>query len=72
MYEGQRDVQKLMRKAGVPVLHIHSLRHSGATFLLMQGVAPRVVIEILGHSEIDLTMKTPTASLSSSCGTVAA
>lgn len=31
-------------------------RHSCATLLLVQGVSPRVVMEILAHSEIALTM----------------
>jgi integrase len=51
-------VKRLMRAAGVPSLHFHTLRHSCATFLLVQGVAPRVVMEILGHSQISLTMNT--------------
>jgi integrase len=33
-------------------------RHSCATLLLVQGVSPRVVMEILGHSQISLTMNT--------------
>ena len=36
----------------------HDLRHSCATLLLVQNVAPRVVMEILGHSQISLTMNT--------------
>ena len=40
------------------VLHFHTLRHSCASFLLVQRVAPRVVMEILGHSQISLTMNT--------------
>ena len=39
-------------------MKFHSLRHSCATFLLVQGVAPRVVMDILGHSQISLTMNT--------------
>lgn len=42
----------------VPVLHFHSLRHSCASFLLAQGVPARVVMEILGHSDIRLTLNT--------------
>ena len=34
------------------------LRHSCATFLLVQRVAPRVVMDILGRSQIRLTMDT--------------
>ncbi len=36
----------------------HDLRHSCATFLLQQGVSPKVVQEILGHSDITLTLNT--------------
>ena len=42
----------------LPVLHFHSLRHSCASFLLAQGVPARVVMEILGHSDIRLTLNT--------------
>jgi site-specific recombinase XerD len=34
------------------------LRHSCATVLLAQGVPARVVMEILGHSQISVTMNT--------------
>jgi integrase len=39
-------------------IRFHDLRHSAATLLLTQGVHPRVVMEILGHSSINLTMNT--------------
>ena len=39
-------------------IRFHDLRHSCATLLLVQGVAPRVVMEILGHSQIAVTMNT--------------
>jgi site-specific recombinase XerD len=39
-------------------VHFHALRHSCATFLLVQGVAPRVVMDILEHSDIRLTLNT--------------
>ena len=47
-----------LHAAGLPRLKFHRLRHSCATFLLVQGVAPRVVMDILGHSQISLTMNT--------------
>jgi len=53
-----REVKKLMGKAGLPALHFHALRHSCATLLLAQGVAPRVVMEVLGHSDVRLTLNT--------------
>lgn len=39
-------------------MRFHDLRHSCATLLLVQGVAPRVVMEILAHSQISLRMNT--------------
>jgi integrase len=42
----------------VPPVRLHDLRHTAASLLLAQGVPPRVVMEILGHSQIALTMNT--------------
>lgn len=51
---------RLLDQAGLPQRRFHDLRHSCATLLLAQGVSPRVVMEILGHSQIALTMNTYT------------
>ena len=48
----------LLEKAGLPEIRFHDLRHSAATLLLSMGVHPKVVQEILGHSEISMTMDT--------------
>jgi integrase len=53
-----RQTKDLLGAAGLPRLHFHSLRHSCATFLLVQGVHAKVVMEILGHSDIRLTLNT--------------
>lgn len=53
-----REFHKSLEAAGIPRIRFHDLRHSCATLLLVQGVSPRVVMEILGHSEIGMTMDT--------------
>jgi integrase len=47
-----------LERAGLAQRRFHDLRHSCATLLLVQGVSPRVVMEVLGHSEIAMTMDT--------------
>lgn len=53
-----RDFLAVTRAAGLPRIRFHSLRHTAASLLLAQGVHPRVVMEMLGHSTIALTMNT--------------
>lgn len=45
-----------MRKAGIPKVRFHDLRHTHATQLLASGVHPKIVQERLGHSTITLTL----------------
>ena len=53
-----RSFQRVLAGAGIPHQRFHDLRHTCATLLLAQGIHPRVVMEILGHSQISLTMNT--------------
>lgn len=54
-----RHFKSVLKRAGLPqTIRFHDLRHSCATFLIAQGVHPRVVMEILGHSQISVTMNT--------------
>jgi integrase len=48
---------KVARKYG-PSIRLHDLRHSFATMLLTKKVHPKVVSEILGHSNIGITLDT--------------
>ena len=45
-------------RASIRHIRFHDLRHTCATLLLVQGIHPRVVMDILGHSQISLTMDT--------------
>lgn len=53
-----RDFVAATEVAGVPRIRFHSLRHTAPSLLLAQGVHPRVVMEMLGHSTIALTVNT--------------
>ncbi len=53
-----RRLQRLLHAAGLRRQRFHDLRHACASLMLAQGVAPRVVMEVLGHSQISLTMGT--------------
>lgn len=53
-----KDFHLLLDRAGLPQRRFHDLRHSCATLLLVQGVPPRVVMDVLGHSQISMTMNT--------------
>ncbi|MDH6705337.1 integrase [Kitasatospora sp. MAA19] len=51
-----RSFVRVSKAADVPVIRLHDARHGCATLLVACGVPPRVVMEILGHSQIGLTM----------------
>ena len=47
---------RLLEDAGLPRMHFHDLRHSAATILISQGVPANMVQELLGHSDIAITL----------------
>jgi len=53
-----RNWQNLLTRAGVRPARLHDARHTAATLLLAQGVPARVAMQILGHSQISLTLGT--------------
>lgn len=54
-----RHLKATHKRAGLPqTIRFHDLRHSCATLLIAQGVHPRVVMEILRHSQISMTLNT--------------
>jgi integrase len=52
----RQSFQPLLAKAGIAHIRFHDLRHSTATLLLTLGVHPKVVQELLGHSQIFVTL----------------
>jgi integrase len=52
----QRSFKPLLKKAGLPEIRFHDLRHTCATLLLGRGVHPKLVQELLGHATIAMTL----------------
>jgi integrase len=50
------EFQHLLVEAGLPRMRFHDLRHSAATILMAMGIHPKVVQELLGHSNIAMTL----------------
>jgi integrase len=50
------DWTQLLQRAGVRHVRLHDGRHTAATLLLTESVHPRVVMELLGHSQIRTTL----------------
>jgi integrase len=46
----------LLRRAELPRVRFHDLRHSVATLLLGQGVHAKIVADLLGHANIGVTL----------------
>ena len=52
----RRSWYQIRRAAGLDTARFHDLRHTCVTLLLDLGAPPHVVREIVGHSEIEVTM----------------
>lgn len=50
------EMKKLLKRADLPDIRFHDLRHSAASFLFAMEVHPKIVQELLGHSNISITM----------------
>lgn len=53
-----RSFKRILKKAGVPEIRFHDLRHTYATLALQAGVSPKTIQAILGHSNISTTLDT--------------
>ena len=52
----KRSFHPLLRRAGLPHMRFHELRHGAATYQLEAGTPAKVVSEMLGHSTIAITL----------------
>jgi integrase len=52
-----KQFKRILKRAGLPERRFHDMRHTCATLLLLQEVPDRVVMEILGHSQISMTAR---------------
>lgn len=52
-----RSFRPLLKRAELPPIRFHDLRHTAATLLLGQGVHPRIASEMLGHANVAFTMQ---------------
>jgi integrase len=53
-----RDFHALLERAGLPRMRFHDLRHTTATLQLAAGADIKQVQEMLGHSQVTLTLST--------------
>ena len=54
--QADKAIQRICRKAGLPVRHWHTLRHAFGTHAALFGVNPWRLQAWLGHKRIDETM----------------
>jgi integrase len=53
-----RHFKPLLKRAGLPSIRLHDLRHTCATILLVAGKHPKYVQELLGHASTSITLDT--------------
>jgi integrase len=51
-----KQFKAILKKAGLPQIRFHDLRHFCAMFLIAAGAHPRTIMEILGHAQISTTL----------------
>ena len=51
-----RFFKRVLKKAGLPDIHFHDLRHTAATLMLLNGIPLIVVSRRLGHSKPSVTL----------------
>jgi integrase len=54
----QRSLASLLKRAGLPQITFHDLRHTCASLLFQKNVHPKFVQELLGHASVAITLDT--------------
>jgi integrase len=52
----RRVFEPALRRAGLPKVRFHDLRHSFASLLIAQGEHPKLISEQLGHASVQITL----------------
>jgi Phage integrase family len=52
----ERRLRPLLRREGLPPIRFHDLHHTAATLIVTAGVNPKVVSEMLGHTDVAITL----------------
>ncbi|WP_135230148.1 tyrosine-type recombinase/integrase [Deinococcus fonticola] len=52
-----RAYSHIVRKAGVPPIRFHDLRHTAASLMIHRKIPPKVVSERLGHADVAFTLR---------------
>jgi integrase len=53
-----RNFKPILKRAGLPSIRLHDLRHTCATLMLCEDVHVKLVQELLGHATISITLDT--------------
>jgi integrase len=54
----RRSFMPLLKRAGLPQITFHDLRHTCASLLFQKNVYPKFVQELLGHASVAITLDT--------------
>src|SRR5215218_5669077 len=54
----QRSFKPLLKRAGLPQITFHDLRHTYASLLFQKNVHPKIVSDTLGHASVAITLDT--------------
>ena len=54
--EVTKQFRKFLKRHDLPIIPLHGLRHTAATFLIAQGLPVRTVANVLGHTQTSTTL----------------